>query len=177
MGDSYHHEHMKYFADHRNGYAMLKILYPLSLGMVHFFDDEWRWQLIILGTIVGLSLIQGVAFEPLNPVLLHWLLNDCKLGAISPSILEAFHPNLKLLLMDWNDYGPEGDITRFEAHFATYHDLQVSSTLYLHYQLSKLTLSSRWLCCRDKTRPPMMLKVPICCKELLLDQRVTLILK
>ena len=127
MGEKYRREHMKYFTNHANGYATLKILYPLGSGMVWFFNNEWKHQLIILGAIIGLSLIQGVAFEPLDPVLLHWFLNDCKLNTITPSILETFHPDLKLLLTEWNKCGPNGNINKFEVHFATYHDLPVSS--------------------------------------------------
>jgi hypothetical protein len=69
-----------------------------------------------------------MAVTPLDPVFLHFLIHNSDFASIHPTILAQWHPELKQTITAWLETGPLGDITQFQGHFSTYHDMQVSQT-------------------------------------------------
>ena len=87
-------------------------------------------SLATLGALTSLLIINGIAPVPLSPVLLHYFIHQSDLNAIHPSFLGNWYPDLRQLIQNWLAIGHTGDLTPFESHFITYHDMQV-----LCYQL------------------------------------------
>jgi hypothetical protein len=85
-----------------------------------------------MGALAALLLIHGIAPYPLDPVVLHFFIHNCDLHAIHPSFLSEWHPELCCIIQDWINMGSSGDPTPFQSHFASYHDLQVSTSVSCH---------------------------------------------
>lgn len=77
------------------------------------------------GAVVALCLIRGIPPTPLSPVLLHYIMHDCKIESLDAAIVGEWCPSLKATITEWIQAGPEGDATAFQAHFSTYHNMQV----------------------------------------------------
>lgn len=82
-------------------------------------------DLTILGALTALLLIHGIAPGRLDPVFLQYLVYDCDIEAVHSTFLGEWHPSIRQTIMQWLAVGPDGDISDFQAHFATYHDLPV----------------------------------------------------
>ncbi|KAJ3510799.1 hypothetical protein NLJ89_g4471 [Agrocybe chaxingu] len=84
-------------------------------------------SLSILGALAALMLVYGMAPDPLSPVLLHYFIHDCNIESIHSSLLSEWVPDLYRTIRDWIDADQTSDVTPFEAHFATFHDLQIAT--------------------------------------------------
>ena len=93
-----------------------------------WMSDKARLELSVLGAVVALCLIYGLGVEPLNPLLLIYLINDCEIGSLKSSLVREWFPGLHHTLTDWISTGPDEDISRFSGHFASYHDTQVCNS-------------------------------------------------
>jgi hypothetical protein len=91
-----------------------------------FVSDSRQRNLAVLGAATALLLIRGLPTVPLDPVFLHFLIHDCDLHSIHPSILGEWHPTLKQTISSWIDLGPNGDLSPFSQHFTIIHDIHVS---------------------------------------------------
>jgi hypothetical protein len=82
-------------------------------------------NMMILGAITAFSIINGISFHPIDPILLHFFIHDCDINSIRPEFLAEWHPDLKKTITDWIALGPYDNPAPFQAHFAVYHDIQV----------------------------------------------------
>ncbi|KAH9950526.1 hypothetical protein B0H21DRAFT_686429, partial [Amylocystis lapponica] len=80
-----------------------------------------------LGAVCALMLIIGQTPDPLGPAIFQFLVHGCDLHALHPTFIGEWHPNLRKTLLDWNAMDHTGDVSRFEHHFATFHDYEASS--------------------------------------------------
>ncbi|KAH9918518.1 hypothetical protein B0H21DRAFT_827558 [Amylocystis lapponica] len=80
-----------------------------------------------LGAVCALMLIIGQTPDPLGPAIFQFLVHGCDLHALHPTFIGEWHPNLCKTLLDWNAMDHTGDVSRFEHHFATFHDYEASS--------------------------------------------------
>jgi hypothetical protein len=91
-------------------------------------SDERRQEVGTLGAALGLMVVYGKSTDPVNPILLQFLLNDCNPRSLhSPLILE-YAPQLHMLISTWRELGPDGDIDTpaLRAAFAAHLDVDVS---------------------------------------------------
>ncbi|KAJ7212743.1 hypothetical protein B0H12DRAFT_1156313 [Mycena haematopus] len=115
----------KYFTPREQGrYAI-----STTISMAHRFlvSPVRIRELKILGAVLSLMLLHGMTPAPISPALFQFVFHGCNLNALTPEFLAEWYPELKLLLTNWVAIGPAGDLAPFQAHFSTYHDLQVSS--------------------------------------------------
>ena len=86
-------------------------------------------DMAVLGAVISLCLMRGITAAPLDPLFVHFCVHGCgDINAIHPALLEEWHPEQKRVISDWIAIGPSGDVTPFQGYFASYHDLQVSSS-------------------------------------------------
>ncbi|KAF8882082.1 hypothetical protein BD779DRAFT_1473054 [Infundibulicybe gibba] len=97
-----------------------------SLATSGYLAPARRQGLLILGALTGLFLIHGMAPAPLSPVLLYYCIHGCDLNAIHERLLGSWYPELRHTIRSWLDAGAGGDTREFQAHFATFHDMQVA---------------------------------------------------
>ncbi|KAJ3738046.1 hypothetical protein EV360DRAFT_77187, partial [Lentinula raphanica] len=102
---------------------------PLSIASD--MSNTKRDELTHLGAVVGLLLVHGSYPGNLNPLLLVYLLNTCNLSSLSKDLVREFFPELHRTLVQWLslDHDDNSTLLSFQSHFATYHNLLVS-TLY-----------------------------------------------
>jgi hypothetical protein len=102
---------------------------PMSVGLsgIHTYRACSR-EVSIFGAICALMLIKGFSVDPLGPALLQFLFHDCDFQSLHKDFVAQWHPALRHLLEEWISIGATGDINNplFTAHFATFHDTQVS---------------------------------------------------
>ncbi|KAJ7160827.1 hypothetical protein C8R46DRAFT_1223166 [Mycena filopes] len=83
-------------------------------------------QLAVLGCIIGVLLIFGIAPEPLSPAVIQFAVNGCDLSSLTREFVREWHPDLVALLDRWDEIGPGGNVIPFQPFFASFMDLQVS---------------------------------------------------
>lgn len=81
----------------------------------------------MLGALVALLLLNGIAPPNFDPLVLEFIARDCQLDAIHYALLAEWHPELAQLIKMWLAMPCDGSLEPFQAHFATYHDIQVCS--------------------------------------------------
>ena len=79
-----------------------------------------------LGALCALMLIAGICPEPLNPLLLHFVIHGFDFNSLTPGIVQEWHPELYQTITDWLETGPSGDTEPFRSHWISYHDQDVS---------------------------------------------------
>ncbi len=97
-----------------------------------------------LGAICALMLIHGMCPEPLNPLIFHFIINNCDFNCLHQGLVQEWHPTLYSHLKSWVDTGSGGSLEPFRAHFASYHDMDVCFFFY-SVDSSLLNLSTRFL--------------------------------
>ncbi|KAJ3817406.1 hypothetical protein F5880DRAFT_1618305 [Lentinula raphanica] len=100
-------------------------------------------QLAFFGAAVGISLVHGTYPANINPLLLIYLLNSCKLNSISKLLVLELFPELYTTLTRWLALDPSDDtgLSSFQSHFATFHNSVVST---LRGRSKKLHHSLAW---------------------------------
>ena len=83
------------------------------------------------GAVAALLLIHGQTPRPLSPAVILFIIYGFNLHCLTPGFIGEWFVNLRKLLLDWLEMGPEGDPEPFASHFATYHDAQVCCTFLL----------------------------------------------
>lgn len=101
----------------------------------------------VFGALAALCLIRGISPTPLSPIVIQYIIHNCDIHAIEEPMLNEWLPSLQNLLVAWRRAGPEGNITEFIGHFATYHNTQVSlfQLLYILHCLSHALFIAGWV--------------------------------
>ncbi|KAL0565592.1 hypothetical protein V5O48_016433, partial [Marasmius crinis-equi] len=81
----------------------------------------------VLGVLCAMSLIYGHGTDPLNPLLLIYLINDCNLNSLRSDVVLRLDPHLHSTLKAWNEIIHTDDVSSFSGHFLTFHDTQIST--------------------------------------------------
>ncbi|KAJ7501804.1 hypothetical protein B0H11DRAFT_2368605 [Mycena galericulata] len=115
----------KYFTPREQG--MYAISTTISMAHRFLLSPVRIRELKILGVVLVLMLLHGMTPAPVSPALFQFAFHGCNLDALTPEFLGEWYPALRLVVTEWIAMGPTGDVTPFQAHFSTYHDLQVSS--------------------------------------------------
>jgi hypothetical protein len=110
---------------HGNGHATLAMSHARSTS--GYVSATRRRNMAVFGAATALCLIRGLSVVPLDPLLLQFFIHGCDFESMHASIVGEWHPELKHTLSSWISIGAHGDPTPFQAHFALYHDLQVTS--------------------------------------------------
>ncbi|KAJ3964203.1 hypothetical protein EV361DRAFT_942689 [Lentinula raphanica] len=83
-------------------------------------------ELTLFGAAVGLSLVYGIYPGNINPLLLVYLLNSSNLKSLTKSLVLELFPDLYRTLVHWIALPhSSNDLSYFQAHFASYHNLPV----------------------------------------------------
>ncbi|KAJ7238330.1 hypothetical protein B0H12DRAFT_97670 [Mycena haematopus] len=114
----------KYFIQREEGRHAIST--TISMAQRFLVSPARIRELKILGVVLVLMLIQGIVPDIVSPALFQFAFHGCDLNAITRTFLAEWYPAL-LLVDRWIQTGPRGDLSPFQAHFATYHDLQVAS--------------------------------------------------
>ncbi|KAJ7613052.1 hypothetical protein FB45DRAFT_842981 [Roridomyces roridus] len=99
----------------------------MPLASARFVSGDRLVDLTVLGFLCALMLMHGIAPEPLSPSLIYFAANGCDPQCLDEAWIGEWHPALRALLNQWKATGPYGDLAPFQAHFATYHDMQIAS--------------------------------------------------
>ncbi|KZT31982.1 hypothetical protein SISSUDRAFT_1067294 [Sistotremastrum suecicum HHB10207 ss-3] len=83
-------------------------------------------ELITLGILCALSVIEFGTPGPFGPSLLRFIFHNHNLHSLSPLFILTFYPPLYKQLMDWRSIGPNGDIKDFKDHFLAYHNCTIA---------------------------------------------------
>ena len=105
-----------------------------SIATARYVPAARLSDLSILGAIVAILLIHGIAPARLDPLVLQYFIYDCDLNSIHPILLSEWHPDLHSTITQWIQMGPNGNIDGYRGHFATYHDISVGFK-YFYYLL------------------------------------------
>lgn len=119
----YTSEGQRWFLPRIDGYSSIATSH--SMATARYISDLRKKKLAILGALTGLLLVYGIAPSPLSPVLLHYWIHGCNIHSIHPALLGEWNQEFKHLLDNWLEIGPTGDTSPFQAHFNTFHDIQV----------------------------------------------------
>ncbi|KAK7021970.1 hypothetical protein VNI00_017119 [Paramarasmius palmivorus] len=104
-------------------------LTTIPMQLARLMSPSKRKELGILGAIVRLSLIHGYPIEPINPLLLVFILSEFDLVSLSRSLVSTWYPELFDVLSTWNSMNEDDLIPpNVAAHLISFHDMQ-SSTL------------------------------------------------
>ncbi|KAJ3751752.1 hypothetical protein EV360DRAFT_75949 [Lentinula raphanica] len=84
-------------------------------------------ELTVFGATVGLALVHGTYPANINPLLLVYLLNSSNLKSLHKGLVKEYFPELYQTLTRWIalDHS-DNDLSYFQPHFATYHNIPVS---------------------------------------------------
>ncbi|KAF8164427.1 hypothetical protein BJ912DRAFT_863835, partial [Pholiota molesta] len=114
----------QWFLPRAGGYSSIAVTHTMAL-----VSNVRLRHLSILGALTGLMLVYGMAPLPFSPVLIHFLIHDCNLQSIYPAFLAEWIPELHQTLKDWLATDHKADISAFQPHFSTYHDMQIACLL------------------------------------------------
>ena len=76
-------------------------------------------DLMALGALMSLAILQKVAPEPLDPCIVQLAFNNRDFRSLREAFVQKWHPEFHQLLREWIDLpnGYEGDISRFDRLF------------------------------------------------------------
>ncbi|KAK6988071.1 hypothetical protein R3P38DRAFT_3445569 [Favolaschia claudopus] len=115
----------KYFVPREGGWH--GIATTISMSQRFLVSDVRLRELKILGAVLMLMLLHGMAPDIVSPALFQFAFHGCDLNALTHVFLVEWYPVLSLLIDDWLRNGPTGDLRRFRSHFATHHDMQIAT--------------------------------------------------
>lgn len=107
------------------GYNSLVTSHPIATA--RYSSAARKMDLVVLGAIMALLMIHGIAPEGFDPLVLQYFVHGCNLHSLHQTIVKEFKPELHDTIQSWITTGPGGDVTPFQAHYATYHGCQVCS--------------------------------------------------
>ncbi|KAL0568763.1 hypothetical protein V5O48_013214 [Marasmius crinis-equi] len=121
-----------YFVDRAGEFfAPLTDVYA-TLAAVNGSSSQWMsveqkqdWS--VLGALCAMSLIYGRGTDPLNPLLLIYLINDCDLKSLHSDLVLRLDPQLHHTLKTWKQTSHLDNVSSFAGHFTSFHDIQVST--------------------------------------------------
>jgi hypothetical protein len=118
-----------------------------SMGTARYVSASRLSDFSVLGAIVALLLIHGIAPGKLDPVVLQYFVYGCNIASVHPAFLREWHPDIHDTVTRWIAAGPSGCIDFCRAHFASYHDISVGPNLVvgLSHLLTSLFFINRLL--------------------------------
>ena len=81
-----------------------------SMGTAQYVSTSRLSDLSVLGAIVALLLIHGIAPGKLDPVVLQYFVYGCNIASIHPAFLCEWHPDIHDTVTRWIAAGPYGGI-------------------------------------------------------------------
>jgi hypothetical protein len=83
-----------------------------------------------LGALCGLLLIFGQLPTAMSPALFQYLIHDGNFHSLNPSFIGEWFPALRALILAWLALDPEDqDLSAFQAHCITFHNIEASLLL------------------------------------------------
>ncbi|KAJ3764672.1 hypothetical protein FB446DRAFT_656239, partial [Lentinula raphanica] len=99
-------------------------------------------ELAIFGAAIGLALVHGIYPANINPLLLVYLLSSSNLKSLTKELVNNLFPELHQTLTRWLALEhTDNDLSYFQPHFATYHNLSVTA---LHDRSERHHRSLAW---------------------------------
>lgn len=95
------------------------------IATARFSSAARKMDLVVLGAIMALLMTHGIAPEGFDPLVLQYFVHGCNLHSLHQAIVKEFKPELHDTIQNWIATGPRGDVTPFQAHYASYHGTQV----------------------------------------------------
>lgn len=101
-------------------------------------SETKRRDLGLFGATVALALVNGYLPEKLNPLLLVYFLSDCQFECLNRTAVMDLFPELGATIDDWlsTPHDDDSNLNRFQAHFATYHNMEVRSHIHCYVLIS-----------------------------------------
>jgi hypothetical protein len=124
--EAFRNQSSQWFLQRMDNHASVATTHPLSSSQ--YVPSSRLRNLQILGAISALLLVQGIAPSNLDPVMLNFFVHSGDLHCIHPTWLGEWHPRLRATILGWINMGASGDLAPFQSHFASYHDMEVSTT-------------------------------------------------
>lgn len=123
MWNRFQRNHTRFFTERDGGFCTVNCLSSViaanaSVGRIR--------ELKRLGAAAALMCIHGQFPAPLSPAVLLYTIYDHDFHCLTPTFIGEWFPDLRKLISDWLEMGPDGDPMPFSAHFASYLDRQVS---------------------------------------------------
>ena len=116
--------HAAYFSEALGSFCTLRTQNPAAAAAA--ISSQRKEDMMTLGALVALMIIGGWRPGSLEPLFVYFLVYDCNFECLTPEIVEEWHPELAHMIRRWIQVGPSGDITPFESHLVSYHEIQVS---------------------------------------------------
>ena len=113
-----------FFLAREDGYSALQVAYPLAAP--ERVPVSRMQSLEKLGALCALMMLTGQCPSPFDPLLFYYIVHNCQLECLTKPLVGEWHPQLQVLLSQWLEMGPTGDLTPFRAHFANLWDAEVS---------------------------------------------------
>jgi hypothetical protein len=122
-----------WFQRAEGGFLTIRTLFPLSSSVPPTRLLERKR----LGAICGLLMINGQYPGRISPAIFQYLIHGSNFHSLNRTFIGEWFPNLRTLLLAFHAAGPEGDLSPFQSHFVTYHDVEVSHfPIYIYYDRS-----------------------------------------
>ena len=116
-----------FFVEGMDGFCTLRTQNPASASRA--VSEDRKRSMMTLGALSGLMIIEGMKPGPLEPLFIQLLAHEGDFQSLTPELVEVWHPDLARTIKDWKRTGADGDISPFEAHLMSYHDIQVRTCL------------------------------------------------
>ncbi|EPS95330.1 hypothetical protein FOMPIDRAFT_86406 [Fomitopsis schrenkii] len=99
--------------------------HSLSCPSVFPNSIERKQELGLLGAIISLCLMSGIAIKGIDGAWLVFVLNGCDFCSLDRSVMERFHPDLAKALIDLDSCGPNGDLAPFAHYLELFADIKI----------------------------------------------------
>ncbi len=84
-----------------------------------------RLALETFGAICALMMIHGLTPEPLDPCIFQFIIHGQDLHSLHEGFVGEWHPELRMLIRDWKEAGPQGDIQFMQSNLGSYNNMAV----------------------------------------------------
>ncbi|KAJ7088384.1 hypothetical protein B0H15DRAFT_885773 [Mycena belliarum] len=119
-------------------FLTLRTLFTISSSAIipHARITDWKR----LGAVCALLLISGQWPGNLSPALFQYLIHAGNFHSLHRTFIGEWFPELRALIMSFLETGPDGNLSEYAAHFATFHNTEVAAyrgrTLEVHVGLA-----------------------------------------
>ena len=120
----------KWFAPRFDSRASLQTSCGIWRAMSGSISENRILAMKRLGAICALMLIHGMCPEPMNPLIFQFIIHNGDFNSLHRALVQEWHPELFDLINCWLSLGPNDSLEPFRAHFASYHDVDVSSYIF-----------------------------------------------
>lgn len=131
--DAMHHafekftaNHAAYFSEALGSFCTLRTQNLAAAAAAAAISAQRKADMMALGALVALTIIGGRRPGSLEPLFIYFLVYECDFNCLTQEVVEEWHPELAHMIKRWIQVGYNGDITPFESHLVSYHEIQVS---------------------------------------------------